>query len=131
MSASFSFQRGHLILPPVIIEHIFPVAPSMVLDTGARFTMITPGLAQELGVEFTGHERRLQVIGITGSAQAALVSLKRVTLLGLSIENHQALCHPLPERLGLDGILGLNFLEHFNLTIDHDSEKINLVKRNI
>ena len=100
----------------------------MVLDTGAQITMITPNLAAEAGIELTGNEPKVPIVGVTGSESMPLVALPRVSLLGMFVENLEAVCHPLPPRLGLDGILGINFLQHFNLFIHHDTETVSLEK---
>jgi len=40
----------------------------------------------------------------------------------------RALCYKLPPDFHLDGILGLDFLKHFNITIDHGSETVSMEK---
>jgi clan AA aspartic protease (TIGR02281 family) len=121
MIRSFGFEREGLLLPPIVITHQFMAIPSMAIDTGARVTMITPALASELGINLAGLKPTVQIVGVVGSARAIEVTLARISLLGIPVENVKALCHPLPPRLGLDGILGLNFLQHFNLAINHDT----------
>jgi len=117
VNVTFRFQRGHLIIPPVMIEHEFEIRPAMAIDTGARVTVIAPRLAEEVGIELARLEPNVELFGVAGSAWAVEVQLRRVSILGLAVENVRAICHPLPPRLGLDGILGLNFLEHFNPSI--------------
>jgi len=128
MRASCGFHCGQLILVPVRIEAKRTCRRWMVLDTGAQITMITPNLAAEAGIELTGNEPKVPIVGVTGSESMPLVALPRVSLLGMFVENLEAVCHPLPPRLGLDGILGINFLQHFNLFIHHDTETVSLEK---
>jgi clan AA aspartic protease (TIGR02281 family) len=99
----------------------------MVLDTGSTLTMITPRAATEIGLDLSGPHSKMQVVGVAGSAWAARINLPRVSFMGIVVENLQALCYPLPSQLGLDGILGLNFLQHFNLNIDHDAETVSVI----
>ena len=128
MKISFPFQRGRLILPPVTIEHQYETQPAMALDTGARMTIITPQLAEEIGIEVDLPEREVQLIGVAGSAWAIATVVNRISILGLTVDRVPVICHPLSPRLGLDGILGLNFLQHFNLSIHHDTETVSLEK---
>lgn len=128
MKVSFRFQRGRLMIPPVIIDHYLVVEPVMVLDTGCSVTMITPELAAELGIIVADLEPNSKIYSVTGAAATVELTLNRISLLGLSVENVKVLCHPLPPRLELDGILGLNFLRHFNFEINHDTETITLEK---
>lgn len=128
MIVSFPFQRGRLILPPVTLEGLYQVEPAMALDTGALRTIITPQLAQEVGIEKNLRAGEVQLIGGAGSAWAGAAVVKRISILGLAVDNVEVVCHPLSPRLGLDGILGLNFLQHFNLFIHQDTETVSLEK---
>jgi len=128
MSVSFRFSRGRLIIAPVIMRHVYACQPTMALDTGARLTLIAPRIAEELGFEADSLEPAGNVIGATGAAPAALVRIRSVSVLGLEVANVRALCHALPRELGLDGILGLNFLRHFKIVIDNESETVTLTK---
>jgi len=103
MSQSFGFQRGKLIIPPVEIFHNIYYNPIMALDTGARVTVITPKLAEEMGINLDGIEPTVKLVGVAGSALAVEVTLDKVSILDLSVENVMAVCHPLPPGLGLDG----------------------------
>jgi clan AA aspartic protease (TIGR02281 family) len=124
MSASFKFHRGRLIRLPVRIKHKFPSRPVMALDTGSSLMMITPRIAREIGLDLTSAKSKMPLVGVAGSAWAVEVTLARVSIMGMAVENVKALCHPLPPELGLDGIIGLNFLQHFNLAIAHDTETV-------
>jgi clan AA aspartic protease (TIGR02281 family) len=128
MSVSFGFARGKLILPPVHMRHAVQVRPVMALDTGARLTVITPRIAQELGFSPDELEPEVRIIGATGSASAAMLRVASVSLRGEEVRNVRVLCHPLPPMLGLDGILGLSFLRHFNIVIDHEKETVTMTR---
>ncbi len=129
MSVSFRFSRGRPILVPVRMEHANDrCRPLMVLDTGARSTVITPGLATALGFKPEDVERTVEVLSATGKAWAGLLRVDSVSVLGLEVKNLDVLCHQLPSGLGLDGILGLNFLEHFRIVIDNGTETVTLSK---
>lgn len=47
-----------------------------------------------------------------------LVALRSFSLADTKIENMEALCYTLPEEHGIDGVIGLNFLRHFKVTLD-------------
>ncbi len=51
-----------------------------------------------------------------------------VSVLGLEVTNLRAICFALSPRLGLEGILGLDFLEHFKIVIDNETEIVTLTK---
>ena len=100
----------------------------MALDTGARVTVITPRLARELGLEPDKVEPSVNVVSATGVARAAQLTLASVSILGAEVANLRVVCHPLPANLGLDGILGLNFLDRFNVEISNETETVTLTR---
>ena len=46
------------------------------------------------------------------------VVLKSLSLADARVENVEALCYTIPEEYGIDGVIGLNFLRHFNIGLD-------------
>ena len=128
MSVSFGFLRGRLIVAPVRMRHEFVREPVMAFDTGARLTVIAPELAALLGFEPEMLEPTVTVTGVTGAAPAALLRVASVSVLGLEVKSLRVICHALPPRLELQGILGLNFLKHFKIVIDNETETLTLTK---
>ena len=100
----------------------------MALDTGARLSVINPATAEELGFAPEDLEPSITVTGATGGTPAAMVKVDSVSVLGFEVRHVRAVCHALPPRLRLDGILGLDYLKHFNITIDHEAETVTLEK---
>jgi predicted aspartyl protease len=129
MRASFPFTRGRLILPPVEIGHEFRAEPKMALDTGARISVITPRLAEEVGLTPDESAPRGKVVGATGTAPAALLRIGSVSIMSIEVRNVRAICHPLPQELRLDGILGLDFLRHFDVEISNTTETVTMERR--
>ncbi|MHC4717973.1 MAG: retropepsin-like aspartic protease family protein [Planctomycetota bacterium] len=128
MRTSFGFSRGKLIVPPVHMRHVSQARPIMALDTGARLTVITPRVAQELGFPPDEIEPDVSIIGATGSASAALLRVASVSIRGMEVRRVRVLCHPLPPTLGLDDILGLDFLRHFDIEIANSTETMTLTR---
>ncbi len=129
MSVSLSFSRGRVILVPVLMQHEgTPQCPDMALDTGARMTVITPGRARELGLRPDGTELSVNVTGAIGTGSAVLLRVASVSVLGEEVRDLRVLCHALPPNLKIEGILGLNFLKHFKIVIDNETEIVTLTK---
>ena len=129
MRVSFGFSRGELILIRACLQHARgPVWPLMAFDTGARLTVITPKLARELGIDPDKAEATVEVSGAIGTASAALLEVASISVLTAEVRDLRVACHPLSPRLGLDGILGLNFLERFNIEINNEDERVILTR---
>ena len=98
----------------------------MALDTGARWTLITPDLAAQLGFEPDKLERATRLVGLTGPTFAAVVTVQSVSVSGLEVADLRVACHPLPVDFGIEGILGLDFLNRFRVVIAGPAETVTI-----
>jgi hypothetical protein len=112
------FVERSIVIVPVILNGSGPY--DFVLDTGQQMTTIDPGLASELGLKLQGSA------GVTGAgfATRAAYALPESLQAGDHVlKNPLLLVHPLGQIQVSDarvrGILGENFLEHFDLLIDY------------
>jgi hypothetical protein len=48
---------------------------------------------------------------------APCTKVRSATAIGQKVTRLDVLCHDLPAESGVDGLLGINFLRHFKLTI--------------
>ncbi len=95
----------------------FLVIP-VVLDTGASFTVVATDILVHLGYDpanplFT----RQRIVTGSGIEYAPRLTLRSVTAIGQKVANLEVLGHDLPAESGISGLLGLNFLRHFRLTV--------------
>ena len=101
----------------------------VVLDTGASFTIVATDVLVQLGYDPANPllDRQRIVTG-SGIEYAPCISARSATAIGQKVANLELLCHDLPAESGVDGLLGLNFLRHFKLTIRFPRGIIDLVK---
>ena len=90
----------------------------VVLDTGASFTVVATDILVHLGYDpanplFT----RQRIVTGSGIEYAPRMKLRSVTAIGQKVANLEVLGHDLPAESGISGLLGLNFLRHFRLTV--------------
>jgi len=97
-----------------------------ILDTGATFTVISSATAQKLGIVLSPDQSTIQVSTANGLVQAPAVVLDAVSLHGALVERVPAVV--VDELNGFDGLLGLSFLNHFNIDINQDEGKLLLFK---
>lgn len=91
------------------------VAGRFLLDTGATSCVITPLVAGQLGLY--PPTRYTQVETAAGPVRAGVVRLRSVAVGSQRAEAVQALVIDELEA-GLDGVLGLNFLDRFTYAVD-------------
>ena len=99
------------------------------LDTGATITIIPTEIAVALGYDPASSNRQMQLLTASGTASAKLVTVQKLTAIGETVENIDVLCHDLPGNSGVKGLLGLNFLKHFDLNISFSTGTVELRPR--
>lgn len=90
----------------------------LLLDTGATRTAISPTALFGLGVTYRDAPR-VQVRGFTGTATGYIVTLESVEVGGARVGPLRVLSHDIQLSDGRVGVLGMDFLNHFRVTIDN------------
>ncbi len=88
------------------------------LDTGATYTIIPWQIAEALGYDPALSREKITLITASGIETAPLIKVKEIKFLDKSVKNVPVVCHDLPPRSYVVGLLGLSFLKHFKITID-------------
>ena len=100
---------------------------TLLLDTGADRTMVSPEALGRLGISYADGPRA-EIKGVTGTTQGSMVQVN-------SIEVGQAKVGPLriivhnADLKKADGLLGRDFLEHFTVTIDSKAQQVTLAPK--
>ncbi|NOY61999.1 MAG: TIGR02281 family clan AA aspartic protease [Gammaproteobacteria bacterium] len=98
-----------------------------ILDTGASYSVITRATADALGISVPSGASTVTLNTANGRTRAALVTLDSIDLNGAVVYNSEV---AILDSLGrFDGLLGLTFLRNFNVEIDHERQKLVLVRR--
>lgn len=104
------------------------VPAAFLVDTGASYTTITSALARELGIADLDQRPRVRFRAASGDIDAPLVQIKSLRIRDAYVEDITvAICDTCGDGL-IDGLLGLNFLQRFNVEIDGPSGKLVLRK---
>lgn len=97
------------------------------LDTGASTTMIPPEVATDLGYDLSNPNE--QMITASGIVLTKRITVRKLTAIGEIVENIDVVCHDLPEGSIIEGLLGLDFLRHFDVNISFSTGTIELRPR--
>lgn len=87
------------------------------LDTGSSNTSIPTKIASDLGYDLSNPKQVILLTTGSGIVPAKIITARKLTAIGESIENIDVVCHDLPFGSTIDGVLGLNFLSHFDIKI--------------
>ena len=117
-SLPFRTVNRHQMIVPVSINHAGPF--SFLLDTGSQMTMVDPALVAALHLETTG-KAEVASVGMQSAASFAQASL--VEAGSHSVANQKVLVYDLANLqstgLNIQGVLGEDFLEQFDMLIDN------------
>ena len=89
----------------------------LLLDTGSDKTIISPRALQAAGVRISGPTTTAEVAGATGSAPMQFVLIDSLEVGEARVGRMPVGSQNLPVE-GADGVLGRDFLDQFNVSID-------------
>ena len=112
--------QSNLIILDVQISYKASRRVKMALDTGASVTVITPQVAKSIGYSEEQLVPSLPMTTASGSEQTAQITLRFAALFSEKIASLDARVFNLPSDLKIDGLLGLNFLRRFNITMNFE-----------
>jgi predicted aspartyl protease len=90
----------------------------LLADTGAARTLITPDVALELNLDVRTPMRQERIASVHRIVSAPVVRLASVQIGAQRLTHVEAVVLPLPVELRVDGLLGVNVLEHFRTTFE-------------
>ena len=90
----------------------------VLVDTGATMTALTTAVANDIGLDLRHPSRMVQVETANGKVTAPVVLLGAIDLHGARVTNVEAVVLPDGETGLTRPLIGLNFLEHFSMTLD-------------
>jgi len=117
-SLPFRVVNRHQILVAVSVNHSGPY--NFLLDTGTQMTMVDPSLAAQLHLETKGEA----IVASVGThASASYAQLDQLAAGPHAVANHKVLVYDLQNLqatgLNIQGVLGEDFLEQFDMLIDN------------
>ena len=97
----------------------------LLLDTGSDKTIISPRALQAAGVRIAGPTTTAEVAGATGSAQMQFVVVDSLEVGEARVGRMTVGSQNVPVD-GVDGVLGRDFLDQFNVNIDSSKGVVTL-----
>jgi predicted aspartyl protease len=116
--------RGRHIIVPVIFND--SVTGNLVLDTGAGQTMISKRIANDLRLYSDGAGTR---IGIGGAVSVATATIDVVRVGDADVKNLRVSIHDIPFNSFEEGLLGIDFLGRFQMSLDIEKGVLILAPR--
>jgi predicted aspartyl protease len=117
----------HTVLVHAVLNHQEPV--TLLLDTGATRTLLTPDIARRLGISPEPDAPRSSMVTLgSQEGELPLVRLASLAVGDAAVEDLQVgVCTALPHAPFIDGLLGGDFLKHFMLRLDYARSRLQLL----
>ena len=112
VAVQIKFVAGAVLVP---VTFNGSTTANLVLDTGATRTMITPVVAGKLRIPYTGTS---SLRGIGGTVQAQTAHVDSVKVGDAVVGKMPIVVHDPFGHAGFEGLLGMDFLGHFQVSVD-------------
>ena len=102
----------------------------LILDTGATMTVLSNDVAIDLGLIADTNTRLTTVNTAGGPIQVNITKVSSIHAGTAQVKNVDVAIHDLPDSpVGIDGLLGMSFLNHFLVTLDTNQGELHLKPR--
>jgi predicted aspartyl protease len=133
-TASKSSAQGKITIPVqmrgrhaiVAVTFNDTVSGNLILDTGAGQTMISKRIASDLRLYSSGGGTR---VGIGGAVTVSTATLDSIRVGDADVKNMRVSIHDLPFSGAEEGLLGMDFLGRFQMSLDMEKRVLILAPR--
>jgi len=98
----------------------------LLIDTGASLTVLTPAVLEQHGIRYQDTGRMDVFNTANGPVRAPVYKLDYLSVGGWQVHHLEIGVLDLGSRSGVDGLLGMNFLSHFQFFIDQNEALLRL-----
>lgn len=96
----------------------------LLVDTGARNTVLPARLLQEFGYNLNNPVRQVRITAAGGILQVPMITVAWFNCLGTNIQSFAVIALDLPPSAGVDGLLGMDFLTTIGAIVDINQMQI-------
>lgn len=101
----------------------------LVMDTGGVLTIVDTSIVNFLGYSVRDAFKMSTLDGAAGSSRGYVIRLPVFRCLGYEMKGFDIACHDMNTRLGVAGILGMNFLRSFRIDLNYRTGEIHLMEK--
>lgn len=111
-------QSDNTFVVPAVVNKKYMA--TFLIDTGASYTVITPQMAESLGITLSSDSPTVPVTTANGVLNAPVVRLRHVSLGGMQVDNVDAVVTQLGDTPQISGLLGMSFFHGMELSFKQD-----------
>lgn len=117
IESRFGRSSGLIVVDASIVGPRRTVTITLALDTGSTETVISPWVVDATGYSVRDGEELTRVRSAIGDEQGYTLRVTRFATLGLACSNFRVHVFDLADGYGIDGLVGLSFLDLLNYEI--------------
>jgi clan AA aspartic protease (TIGR02281 family) len=102
---------------------------TLMLDTGASITAINARAADRLGLDVQGARKYGWFNTAGGVVRAPILTVHSLSAAGQAIQNLEMAIMDIQSSKPIDGLLGMNYLKHFEFYIDQNANIMHLIPK--
>lgn len=99
---------------------------SLLIDTGASMTILTPDILKNSNISYTNTGKTTLFNTANGQVKAPIYEIESLSLGEWQVSQIEIGVMPLGNKSIFNGLLGMNFLKHFQFFIDQNNSKLRL-----
>jgi len=99
----------------------------LVFDTGAALTIVDTTIIDFLGYSSRDAFRISNLDGAAGRSKGYLIKIPTFRCFGFEMTEFEIACHDMNSKLGVAGVLGMNFLRNFRMDINYNTGEIHSI----
>jgi clan AA aspartic protease (TIGR02281 family) len=123
LSSSFARERELIIVEAEISGPAAATEARLVLDTGAAATTLVPEVIDRIGYSRRDSFKKAKVHTAVGEEKGYWIPVAELTVLGVTTPDFTLAVFPLGYQ-DIEGLVGMNFLRHFNFEIRPGERRI-------
>ncbi len=113
----FGRSCGLIVVDANLVGPRREITVMLALDTGSTETVVSPWVVDAVGYSARDGEQLTRVRSAIGDEQGYILRVERFATLGFSHERFRVHVFDLAEGYGIDGLVGLSFLDRLNYEI--------------
>lgn len=123
LSRPFVRERELIIVDAEVVGPATATRARLVLDTGAAATTLVPEVIEEIGYTRRDGFKKAKVHTAVGEEKGYWLRVAELSVLGVTTPDFALAVFPLGHQ-DIDGLVGMNFLRHFNFEIRPGERRI-------
>ena len=116
LSSSFERERELIVIEAKIVGPAAATGVRLVLDTGAAATTLVPEVIERICYTPRDGFKKAKVHTATEEEEGYWLRVAEITVLGVTTPDFALAVFPLGHQ-EIDGLVGMNFLRHFNVEL--------------